>query len=121
MKFKIVLLFTVLFLTFSCTSSIDGNIDLKTEKVTISSSEVFEYRTGLSGDEEEATITQQPDHYEISKVIRDSTTNWESVYRYKPESGFEGTDQVKIKLEAGSDGASPNTDITLITIEITVN
>lgn len=111
----------LLLLLISCRNSTAPNVTEEIKKVSISSSEFFEYQTGVSGDEELASIVQQPDHYEISTMVRDSTTDWEAVYRYKPESGFKGTDYVEIKLATGSDGASPNTNINLIKIEITVN
>ena len=111
----------LLLFTFSCKSTTDSNINEKIERVSLNSSEVFEYQTGISGDEELATITRQPDHYEISEIVRDSTTEWEAVYRYKPESGFQGTDQAEIKLGTGSDGASANTNFELVRIEFTVD
>ena len=110
---------TLLF-AFSCESTTNATINTKVEKVSINSSEVFEYQTGISGDEELATITLQSDHHAISKIVRDSTTNWQAVYRYKPGSGFEGKDQTQIKLGTGSDGASPNTTFEVITFEFTV-
>lgn len=111
----------LLFFTLSCESSTGPTVEEETEKVSINHSELFEYQTGISGDEELATITQQPDHHEISEIVRDSTTNWEAVYKYKPENEFQGTDHVILKLGTGSDGASQHTNIRFIKIEITVN
>lgn len=113
--------FTVaLLFAFSCNRA-DSNSNEKIERVSMTHSEVFEYKTGISGDEESAAITLQPRHSEISEMVRDSTTNWESVYRYQPEEGFEGTDQAEIKLGTGSDGAGPNTHFEVIRFEFTVN
>ncbi|SMO82272.1 hypothetical protein [Gracilimonas mengyeensis] len=111
----------LLLLLVGCQNATDSNVNEETIRVSINPSEVFEYQTGISGDEEGATIVQQPEHYEISTMLRDSSTDWEAVYRYKPESGFKGTDEVELKLATGSDGESPNTNIKHINIEITVN
>ena len=120
-SFTLTFVTALLFFTFSCKNTTDSNTIEKVETVSINNSEIFEYKTGISGDEELAKITMQPNHYEISTIVRDSTTNWEAVYRYKSESGFEGTDQAEIKLGTGSDGASPNTNFELIRFEFTVN
>lgn len=110
-----------LLFSFGCQNTTDPNIKEEIENVSVSSSEVFEYKTGISGDEEIATIEEQPKNYEVSTIVRDSTTNWEAVYQYKPESGFQGTDYVELKLGTGSDGASSNNNIKLIKLNITVN
>ena len=110
----------LLFFTLGCKNTTDSNTIEKIEQVTITGSEVFEYPTGISGDEESAAITKQPDHHEISEIVRDSTTDWEAVYRYKAESGFKGTDWVALKLGSGSNSASPNSHLEIITIEFTV-
>ena len=119
---SIILSFVILllFFTLGCKNTTDSNTTEKVEQVTIIGSEVFEYPTGISGDEESAQITKQPDHHEISEIVRDSTTDWVAVYRYKTESGFRGTDWVEIKLSTGSNGTSPNTHFEIITIEFTV-
>ncbi len=97
-------------------SSDDG----KKVTVSIKNSEVYEYDTGIAGDEEGASIEQQASHFEISEINKDSSTQWSAVYKYKPEQGYIGTDNVELKTTQGSDGASPNTDINFITIEIMV-
>ena len=88
--------------------------------VQILNSEVYEYKTGISGDEEGASIKKQAQHFEISDIFRNSETGWEAVYRYKPESNFIGFDYVELEIETGSDGASPSSKIELIKITIEV-
>ncbi|WP_138429062.1 hypothetical protein [Fodinibius saliphilus] len=107
--------------SFGCQNSTDPNIEEEIKNVSVSSSEVFEFKTGVSGDEEVVTIEEQPKNYEVSTIVRDSTTNWEAVYQYQSESGFQGSDYAEIKIGTGSDGASPNENITLIKLNITVN
>lgn len=106
---------------FGCKSTTDSNVHEKTEHISIKSSEIFEYRTGIGGDEELAAITVDPDHYEISTIVRDSTTNWEAIYRYKPESEFSGIDQAEITLGTGWDGTGSNTNYEVIRFEFTVH
>lgn len=120
--FSFVSITIVLLLILSgCQNSTDPNVKEETQNVSIKSGEVFNYQTGISGDEEIATIAQQPKNYEVSTIVRDSTTNWEAVYQYKPEDGFQGTNHVELKLGTTSDGSSPNKNITLVTLNITVN
>jgi hypothetical protein len=111
----------LLMFLFGCRNTTDPNIQEESINVSISSSEVFTYATGISGDEEVAKITRQAKNYEISTIVRDSTTNWEAVYQYKADRAFQGTEHVELKLGTGSDGQSPNNDITLIDLQITVN
>lgn len=121
-NYSVVAITIVLLVMLSgCQHTTDPNITEEIHNASISSGELWEYQTGISGDEEGATIVQQPQNYEISAIVRDSTTNWEAVYQYKPEPDFTGTDYVELKLSTGSDGASPNNSSTLVKLNITVN
>jgi len=91
------------------------------QAVLLNNSETYEFRTGIGGDEEGASIKLQAQNYEISEIIRNAETNWEAVYRYKPKAGFTGTDYVELELSTGSDGASPPTKIEVIKINFQVN
>lgn len=110
-----------LLVSVSCLNTTTPSIEEELKTVSISSSETFEYPTGISGDEESATIAKHPNHYDTSKIVRDSSTNWEAVYKYKPISNFKGTDNVELKLGTGSDGASDHTNIKLVKIEIMID
>ncbi len=79
-----------------------------------------EYNTLIGGDEEGASISIQATHFEISEIVRDSSTNYLAIYRYKPAVDYVGTDSVEIKTSTGSDGASPPTHIEYITINFTI-
>lgn len=118
--FNFVFVSVLLLITLGCESTTGPNIDEETIEVTIDNAEVYNYQTGIAGDEELATIVRQPDHYQTSTIVRDSATQWEAVYRYKPESNFKGTDWVELRLGTGSDGESPHTNYRLIKIGITV-
>lgn len=105
-KIIFVFLSCLLILTLSCDNNFDSNSDSSAITVTLNESETYEYRTGIGGDEEGASIILQAEHFEISDIIRNADTQWEAVYRYQPEPLFSGTDYVEIQLSTGSDGAS---------------
>ncbi|MEL7834659.1 hypothetical protein [Fodinibius sp. Rm-B-1B1-1] len=111
----------LLLILTSCQNTTDPNVTEETYNISINSGEVFEYPTGISGEEEGATIVRQPDNYEVSTIVRDSTTNWEAVYQYQPKAGFQGTQSVELKLSMGSDGASPSSKVTVVKLNITVD
>jgi hypothetical protein len=107
------------FFLVQCTGTSEPGAE--NQLVSINDSEVFEYRTGIGGDEEGASIKVQAKNYQISKIIRNSETNWEAVYMYKPKAGFKGIDYVELELSTGSDGASPLTNIDVIKIKFQIN
>ena len=82
--------------------------------------ETYEYKTGISGDEEGVLIRGQAQHYQVSEIIRDSTTNWEAVYRYQAKENYVGIDEAEIETSRGSDGVSPPTEIEVIRIKFTI-
>jgi hypothetical protein len=88
--------------------------------VQLSKNQSYEYNTLIGGDEEGASISIQALHFEISEIVRDSTTNYMAIYRYKPAVDYVGKDSVEIKISTGSDGASPPTHIEYITINFTI-
>jgi len=82
--------------------------------------DTYEYKTGISGDEEGALIKKQAKHYEVSEIVRDSTTQWEAVYRYKAQGNYVGSDEIEIETHRESDGANPPTKIEIIKIKFTI-
>ena len=88
--------------------------------IQLSKNQSYEYNTLIGGDEEGASISIQATHFEISEIVRDSSTNYLAIYRYKPAVDYVGTDSVEIKTSTGSDGASPPTHIEYITINFTI-
>lgn len=113
-------IFCLLILLVGCENTTDPNIKASTTFVRITNSETYEFRTGISGDEEGATIKMQAKHFLVSDIVRNADTKWEAVYVYKPESVYRGTDYVELELSTGSDGASPPTNIEIIKIRIQV-
>ena len=115
---------TILIMVFSCfigCSSDDNNSDGELIKVnaTISNSEIYTYNLGSFGDEEGASIEKQAENFEISKLERNFPSG-EIIYTYKPKSSFVGTDYVELKTSRGSNGASPNTNISILKLTIKV-
>ncbi len=90
-------------------------------RFVISNSEIFEYRTGITGDEDGATIYQQAEHFAISEIRRNADTGYEAVYFYQSEADFVGNDYVELELSTGSDGASPPTDVETVAIELIID
>ena len=88
--------------------------------VELNQTEIYKYKTGISGDEEGVLIKKQAQHYEVSEIVRDSTTNWEAVYRYQAKKDYVGDDEMEIETSRGSDGASPPTEIERITIKFII-
>jgi uncharacterized membrane protein len=121
MKNSQLIIFVCLIICFiSCDMIANSDLDEKTIYVSIHNSEIYEYQTGIGGDEEEASIVIQAKHFEISDIIRNAETNWEAVYKYKPKSGYKGSDYMEIELGTGSDGAGPSTHFERIKIKILV-
>ena len=67
-------------------------------KATIANTEKYEFRTGMSGDAQGATISRSPDHAILNTIVRDSTTHWEPVYEYQAKPDFVGSDSVELTL-----------------------
>ena len=91
---------------------------IKTINVTLQYNQTYQYDLGGFGDEEGASIIRQASHYEISKMDR---INWVNmIYTYKPIQDYIGSDEVELKAERGSDGASPNDEISIIIIKFAI-
>jgi hypothetical protein len=119
-KYCFILLSSLLLFTFSCSTSTDSPIPDDAIPVNLKNTESYNHNTGITGDEDGASIIVQAKHYEISDIIRNGETNWEAVYKYKPKSGFIGTDYIELELSTGSDGVSPPKNTELIKIKFIV-
>ena len=120
-KISFTFILCLLVLTLSCDNTTDSNIEESTIAVSLKNSDTYEYRTGIGGDEEGASIILQAEHFEISDIVRNAETKWEAVYIYRPKPLFIGTDYVEIQLSTGSDGASPPTNVEIVKIRFKVN
>lgn len=119
---KLKVLLGILFIcTFLSSCDKNDNETHKTKSVDLKVNELYEYDTKISGDEEGASVYAQASHFEVSEIIRDSSTNYSSVYTYKPVLDYIGADQVEIKLSTGSDGAGSSTNFEYIKINFNIS
>ncbi len=121
MKKLKVLLGILLVCIFLSSCDKDDNETHKSFNVDLKVNELYEYDTKISGDEEGAIISTQASHFEVSEILRDRSTNYSCVYKYKPVLDYIGADQVEIKLSTGSDGASPSTHFEHIKINFNIS
>lgn len=116
---KIILSLLCIWFLGSCSNDDGNNNEIKTENSTISNSDTYTYNLGSFGFEEGANFQKQAKNFEISELVRTGLKN-EIIYKYKAKVNFIGTDYVEIWAGRGSDGASPNTNVKIIKIIITV-
>ena len=90
----------------------------QTITISLKNTDLYQYELGNFGDEEGASISKQAMHYNTSKIDRSFDTT--TLYIYKPAAGYVGTDEVTLKAERGSNGASPNTDIIITNSKFTI-
>ncbi len=96
----------LLFFLLNCTKE-----EINTDFIQINNSEEYTYDLKISGDEEGASILTQALHFEKSELIRNSSTNFNIVYKYKANSNYVGTDFVEIvtcTLGPGNNGIACN-------------
>ena len=122
---KTVLILAVTFclttLSQSCTKDSTTEPSTKAIDVSLKVNQSYQYDLGGFGIEEGAGIATQASHFLISIVYRDSSGNTPNIfYKYMPAANFIGTDEVTLKSERGSDGASANTNITYTNIKFTI-
>ena len=96
----------------------------KTIEATVKNSQEYEYRTGFGGDEQGASIKVQAGHFEKSEIIRNASTGFEPVYKYKPNGDYVGKDSVELELVDHEIGSGPDdpgkTTKTRVVINFTV-
>ena len=116
---KLILLLEITLLLMSCDKD-DSMYLVNKIDVTIENSEDYNYDFNISGDEEGAVIIIQAKHFQVSELIRNSSTNWNVVYQYKPEANYVGADYVEIETCNGGQGVNcTNTEIVRINFTIT--
>ena len=104
-------------------AEVEEDPGVRTVQVTLKNSEEYEFSTGMGGDEQGARVSKGPAHAVKSEMVRDLSTNFEPVYRYQPEPGYIGTDQVEITLidiEIGSGPDDTKTTETRVVIELEI-
>ena len=104
-------------------AEVEEDPDVRTVQVTLKSSDEYEFSTGMGGDEQGARVSKEPAHAVKSEMVRDLSTNFEPVYRYKAKPGYVGTDRIEIMLvdiEIGSGPDDTKTTETRVVIELEI-
>jgi hypothetical protein len=93
-------------------------------EVTVKQHTYFEYNTGMSGDEQGAKFKSYAKHAKYSNILRDKTTGFEVIYRYRSKPDYVGKDSVELEYSDHQLGSGPDdpgtTTITRQVINITV-
>jgi len=93
---------------------------VETVKVSLTNAQAYQYPT-VSGDEEGARISVQPNHSIISEIRRNAETNWVATFVYQPTAGFVGSDYAEIEIVTGSDGASPPRNVKRVVFHFDIH
>ncbi len=105
-------------LCFACTKGTES-VEERREVFTVSQSDTLHYSLGSFGDEEGASIQLQAAHFQTSELNRDINSG-EVTYTYKADSTYTGSDYVELRSARGSNGASPNNNILITKLTITI-
>jgi hypothetical protein len=109
-------LLPVVFQTQACKDA----SSIETVKVTLTSSQAYQYST-VGGDEEGARISVQPSHAITSEIRRNAETNWVATFVYQPTAGYVGSDYAEIEIATGSDGASPPRNVKRVVFRFDIH
>ena len=110
--------FGLLILVFSCKKDHARKVETQTINVTVNMNDEYSLDLGGFGDEEDASISRQAMHCQISSLTRENYAT--CTYHYTSALNYIGTDEVELKSARGSDGGSPNDKILLTTIRFTI-
>lgn len=113
MNNRLLISITVLLILWGCDEV------LEEKPISLRPGELYTYDLNISGDEEGAIIKQQAVHFELSELVRDSSTNWSVVYRYIPKNGYRGTDYIEIETCTGGEGIKCS-DIGIVSISFNI-
>ena len=87
--------------------------------VALRNTETFQYPT-VGGDEEGTLISTQAQHYRVSEIQRDASTNWVCVYVYQPEIGYVGTDYAELEIHTNNVGSPEYARVSKVGMSFTV-
>lgn len=116
MKYLQLILSAAVIIIFSACEEDSPKVENYTLEVELPVNGNYSYHTNISGDEEGALIYRQAKKFKTSEILRDSSTNFEAIYRYEPATNFAGFDTVQLQLLRGSDGASSSNDMEFVNI-----
>ncbi len=67
-----------------------------------------DYKTGMSGDEQGVTFLVYAKHQQNCSIVRDKTTDYEAVFRYRSKADYVGKDSVEIEYSDHQPGSGPD-------------
>jgi hypothetical protein len=115
----VVCIVVVLLLTACTDSGKEPTQPLPIISVSLRNTDTYQYAT-VSGDEEGARITRQAQHYRVSEIRRNASTNWDCIYVYQPELGYVGSDYAELEIYTNKVGTPGNTRVSKLGFSFTV-
>ncbi len=82
--------------------------NLPVVEVTIKQHTWFDYKTGMSGDEQGVKFLLYAKHQQNCSILRDKTTGYEAVFRYRSKAGYVGKDSVELEYSDHQPGSGPD-------------
>ncbi len=77
-------------------------------EVTVRQHAYFTYNTGMSGDEQGVKFKVYAKHAKYSNILRDKTTGFEVIYRYRSKPDYVGKDSVELEYSDHQPGSGPD-------------
>lgn len=109
----------LLLLASSALSGCSSNSDRETIYAVLSRGEIYQ-RDFTYGDEEGATIVEQAQHFLVSEVRSDASTQWAARYVYEPTPGFVGNDRVELEVRTGATSLAEPGRVRRVSIRFSV-
>jgi len=125
-------LFTLILLTTNCNTHLENTTDSQSEEqvflkafdqeLQLNNTDTHTISIGDFGDEEGAAILQHPSQFEQSEIVRDASSNWNPVYKYKAKNNFKGVDSVLIETcKLNKQSPSLNCSKDTLKIKLTID
>lgn len=77
-------------------------------ELTVKQHKWVDYKTGMSGDEQGVTFIAYSKHQQNCSILRDKTTGFEAVFRYRSKSDYVGKDSVELEYSDHQPGSGPD-------------
>jgi len=77
-------------------------------ELTVKQHKWVDYKTGMSGDEQGVTFMVYSKHQQNCSIVRDKTTGFEAVFRYRSKSDYVGKDSVELEYIDHQPGSGPD-------------
>jgi len=87
--------------------------------VQLQNAATYEYPT-VGGDEEGALISRQAQHYSVSEIRRNASTNWVCIYVYQAQTGYVGSDFVELEIHTNKVRTSEHAGVSKLRLQFTI-